>query len=734
MFIRLILYSSLLVSTNIFAASSQFIEVEFFIVKPESVNKVLPYAINMVSFSEPVEINSIKYLTEIDSDFIYSTRVIINNITYYRLVSGNYASLEVAQKQLSKVKQYYPDAWITIRQNIEKQGIKNLLSADSDDSGLPLTTTVVPITMIRVIPTVIPKKITTSIEKNTAEKKIKTTSVIDNIKNSKRKPVSIKREIVNDNLSYDEDFADKLLTQAKQLILDKNYARVITVSEKIMEIGSILQQQKAMEYSGISRERQRKFAQAIAIYKQFLDLYPDSKIAARIKIRLTGLRTMRLNPKVRLVKGKPEKVDDDWTIRGSVSQYYRDDVVDRESEDTLEVNSSLVSDVNVFARKKTDKSTLLIRFDAGVINDFIDKETESRISRVLVKYRNNESEYQLTAGRQSRTAKGVLGRFDGFVYKDFSADKINYSLYTGFPVQSSFDGLDSERQFAGSSINFKPGDKIEMDIYLVHQQIYGITDRQALGTEFQFRNEKGFLFGIIDYDFFYRDLNNITAISNYRYSDKLVFNLTYDYRNSPLLTTINALQGQSVETVEALQDLLSDKEIFQLAEDRTSKSQNLFFGSNYQIDAERQLFLGVSLSSTDETLASGGVAAVPAADDVNLSSDYSIKGFLSSNDFTTFGLRLSDTSSSEIISLRARSRLPGPRGFRYDPRLRLDFRKSKSSAVDQYILKPSLKVTYKPNRNINFEASLGIEYSNFDLPELNDQTQYDVFLGYVYRF
>jgi len=591
----------------------------------------------------------------------------------------------------------------------------------------------VPVVIPKVIPQIIPKITSRKDEIIVPEVVEKKAPEFIVKKTPKVIPKLIKKKPAKKPVTKKIGFAEELLEQARQLFLDRNYARVIAVSEKVIEIGSPEQKQRAMEFAGIARERQRKFAQAVAIYTRFLDLYPDSKLAPRIKIRLTGLQTMRDDPRARLSKIK-RKADKNWNMYGSVSQFYRDDVVDRGEDGTQEINSSLVSDVNFFARRKTDKSSLVIRIDAGMVNDFIDKEDEARLSRAMVNYTNNESDYQIIGGRQSRTVKGVLGRFDGLVYKGLSNESFNYSVFTGFPVQSSFDSPDSDRVFFGSSINFEPLDNLEMDVYLVQQQIFDLTDRQAIGTEFQYRNDKGFLYGIIDYDVFYSNINNVTAITNYRFSDKLVFNVTYDYRNSPLLTTLNALQGQPVETIEELQGLFNEDEIYQLAEDRTSKSQNLFIGSNYQISADRQIYMSLSLSSIEETIESGGVAAAQATEDTNLSADYSGKGFFSEDDYTTLGFRLSDTSSAEIISLRARTRIAGSHNLRYDPRLRIDYRKSKTSEVNQTILKPSLKVTYKPNKKISFEGSLGIEYSDFDLPELSDQVQYDLFLGYIYRF
>ncbi len=166
-----------------------------------------------------------------------------------------------------------------------------------------------------------------------------------------------------------------------------------------------------------------------------------------------------------------------------------------------------------------------------------------------------------------------------------------------------------------------------MDVYILHQEIFDLTDRQAIGTEFQVLGDQGFIYGIVDYDIFFGNLNNVTAISNYRYNDQWTFNLTYDYRNSPLLTTSNAIQGQGVESIDELQELFSDKEIYQLAEDRTSKSQNVFAGASYQLDIDRQLYFSLSFTGIESTKASAGVPETPASDDIHVSGEYSIRGY-----------------------------------------------------------------------------------------------------------
>ena len=701
-----------LASTGLFAASVNFVRIEMVMVKPQQPVEVSSYSINLESYSGPIKKRVIQYSSNIKSEFIYLTKVAVDNKFYYRLVTGNFKSHKQAELELSRIKKYYPGAWINIRSKQEQQQLAKLLTPVKKQQ--PVQKIAVP--KIVAVPRI-------ALDSKTPVKKQQPVQKI-----------TVSKIVPKNKFSTKSDSAEKLLDQAKQEFLDGNYTRVLAIADKIVEIGTIEQTQLAMELAGIVRERQNKFAQAIAIYTDFLYLFPDSKMSTKIKSRLDGLKTMRLEPKSRIDPDKRPSADSDWNIYGALSQYYQDDVIKSENDDTEIASSALLTDINLFATHKTDTSALVIRFDGGIFADIEDSETDSRIGHALVSYTNSESGYQLTGGRQRGTAKGVYGRFDGFVYKGLSHRSFNYSVYSGYPVQSSYDDVQTDRHFIGTNIHFSPFSRVEMDVYLLQQDVADLTDRQALGTEFEYRRGRGFLFGIIDYDLFYGDLNNFTAIGSYPYSERLDFNLSYDFRNSPLLTTSNALVGQAVASIEELKGLFSDEEIYQLAEDRTSKGRNLNIGSNYQIDNNHQLYLSFTYASIEEKIASGSVAATPATDDLYLAADYSINGYFYNDDYTSFGLRLSDTNSTSVISLRARTSIPGSGNLRYDSRLRLDYRQDHDSDAAQWILNPSIKLTYRSSRKLSIEASLGFEYSDSELPEIENQTAYNLFLGYVYQF
>jgi hypothetical protein len=255
-----------------------------------------------------------------------------------------------------------------------------------------------------------------------------------------------------------------------------------------------------------------------------------------------------------------------------------------------------------------------------------------------------------------------------------------------------------------------------------------------VGSEVQYRWDAGYAYTLVDYDVFYEELNNIMLISNFRYNEQWDFNLNLGYGYSPSLSTVNALYGQTADSIKELEKTLSNDQIYQLARDRTSRAANLYFGSTYQIDTDRQLYFDLSVFSLNETETSDGVLKTPQTNDVQLSMDYSVNGFFGDNDYTSLGFKIRNSDQSESQSAQLRSRFPGYLDLIYDPRFRLERRKVKDTGVDQYILNPSMKLIYRATKHLNFETDLGIEYSDLDLPDLNRQIAYTVYMGYTYFF
>ena len=685
---------------EVLAASYEFVGLQIVSGEPAEAVRVQPLAIVLDSSAQPYTgLSSIQQDT-LQGQFVYQTKVKVKGKTYHRLALGNFASTADAKAALTKLKPVFIDAWIYQRSNPERQQLRTLLN----DSG-------------------------------------------DNQETAAGKPQPAEAGKVR------ADTAEDLLTAARQEFLNENYARVIALTEKISaEYGipdstkNLPQVRESLELAGTTRERQAelagsvgerkaRFNQAVVLYETVLDTDPPAEVATRISNRLQGIRTMSVEPRARLAEQVRTPDEDGWNYRGSLLQYYRDDIIDglnNDDDGPESVNRLFVTNVGLQMQRSTEAEVWAIGLDASLINDLHEDDSDSSVSNANLSYTTDN--LRLVGGRQTRTLTGLNQRFDGVSYKDTSRSEYQLTYALGYLVESYYDDIDTDHSFYGANVSFSPYDSVDIDLYFINQEISGLTDRQSIGSEIQYRQGASFVYTIIDYDVFYEDLNKITLISNYRYNAQWDFNLTADYGYSPTLSTLNALQGQTAESIDKLTDRLTDNQIYQLARDRTSRAGNLYFGSSYQIDTDRQLYFDFSYFDLDATEESDGVLAIDDTDHTQVSLDYSVRGYFSADDYSTVGARLTNSTTSDTQSVRLRSRFAGFFDLIYDPRIRLDNRQGKEGRADQWVLNTALKLTYRATRKLNFETDFGVEYSDLDLPDLDRQITYRLYAGYTYFF
>jgi hypothetical protein len=672
-FLAIVILTSLCfgITSEVMAASYEILAVETLFNEPRDIVRLQPRAIVVNSSTQ--RFNSLPRNTRnaLKDYFVYQTRVRIDGNIYYRLVAGNFETAADAQAVLELLKPTFPNGWIYSRSDEERQ----LLATQLENSAVQTGTTV------------------------------------------------------------EDDFngtADSLLAKARGKFLDGNFAGVIAITDKIVLTGDLEQVQAALELAGTARERQGRFSQAVVLYESLLETSPPADVTARVTARLEGIRTMSIDPKARLPVAEDESSDQSWTYSGALHQYFRDDRVETDGSGVETAVQELTTDLDLQVKKQGDIDSWLIKIDASLIADLLEDQSENRVSEASIRYTTDD--FRITGGRQYRSVTGVYGRFDGITYSDLSRPGYQLKYFFGNYVQSTFDGLDGDNPLLGANLDFNPNDWLTVNLFLINQEISGLTDRQAIGGEFEILNDSGFIYAIVDYDLFYEDLNNITVTSNYRYDSRWSFNLSLGHLNSPTLTTSSALQGQSVKTIDELEQIFDRDEIYRLAEDRSSKSNSLYLGTVYDLEDSRQLNLDIFYYELDGTRSSGGVDAIPSTSDLQLSVDYSVRNLFSVDDYSSMGFRLADSDTSEIVSFRLRSRFRGPEGLFYDPRVQLDFRSSKNGGVDQTILKPTFRLRYRATRNLNFEGDFGFEYSDLDLPDFDRQVAYSLFLGYAYYF
>jgi hypothetical protein len=309
----------------------------------------------------------------------------------------------------------------------------------------------------------------------------------------------------------------------------------------------------------------------------------------------------------------------------------------------------------------------------------------------------------------------------------------------GFPVLSTRDQVDTNKELYGISADLGTfANAWDFNTFLIEQQVDGIVDRRAVGGEARYFDSTRSLLSFVDYDISYDSLNTVIFLGTWTLPTRTTLNATVDYRNSPILTTTNALQGQSVRNIDDLLDSLSEDEIRQLAEDRTAEYTTVSLGASHPFSERIQVSGDVTLTNLTDTDASDGIEAIPGTGNEYIYNLQLIgSDLIKSNDIAIAGLRYSNLDTADIYSASLNTRYPVNSAWRINPRVRVDYRESNRNGSTQWIGAPSMRIDYRLSRRYRFELEAGGEWSTRDLPDLpedEDTSSYFINLGYRVNF
>ena len=239
----------------------------------------------------------------------------------------------------------------------------------------------------------------------------------------------------------------------------------------------------------------------------------------------------------------------------------------------------------------------------------------------------------------------------------------------------------------------------------------------------------------MDYDISYEDLNTFIFLGTWILPTQTTVNASFDYRNSPVLTTTNALQSQTVSSLDELHDLFSDNEIRTLAEDRTASVKTLTSGVSHPFTEHFQVSGDVTATTLSDTPASGGIEAVPGTGwEYFYSVQFIGSSLIKPGDISIVGLRYADGDNANTVSGTLNTRYPVNHQWRLNPRFRLDYRDN-DDGTTQWIKAPSFRTEYRWRKRYRFEGEAGAEWSSQQLDEdNNDTSSFFLSLGYRYDF
>jgi len=531
-----------------------------------------------------------------------------------------------------------------------------------------------------------------------------------------------------DPLSNDEQLAE-VMAEARQAMKEAQYNIAIKNYRQLTEMPDHAYRRDALELLGLAYERNGNIDEAQANYQHYLRIYPEGIASERVRQRLAGLTTAAWEAPKPLKKAKQQQKSA-WRTYGSFSQYLRRDASSFEQQSEVVHNYALSTRLDISNRGKTDAWDIRSRFSSGYTLDLQgDQENQQQLSYLYLDMQQRQGDWGFRLGRQRANGGGVLGRFDGLNLTRKLNKKHQINLLLGMPVERTSDtSPDSSRYFYGLNLQIAASEYWQTSGYLIEQRYDGLLDRRAVGGELRYLHTERTLYTLLDYDIDYGVLNIANLQASIIFKNKSSLNLLLDYRASPAITTGNALIGQQISSLKALQNLYSEAEIRQLAEQRTPHNYLASLGMSKQLNEQVRLDLDISANNLTATPTNPGTR-----------TEYFMMGRVTwstlwrKGDINMLSLRLADTDNSQATTLTLNSRQP-INGWRLTPRLQWDQR-DYQNGDKQTTLAPGIRIDYQWQGGHLFEFDAGWEVSQRQT-WLGDQEHQNSYysLGYRWQF
>ncbi len=518
-----------------------------------------------------------------------------------------------------------------------------------------------------------------------------------------------------------------LLADAKSAIVRGDFEQSIRIYTRLVQQTEGSQRAQAREFLGVARQKNGESALARTEFELYLAEFPDGPDARRVQQRLAALAATPTPPVAQVAVQQAPRQATGWNYNGALSQFYFHGV-DRTGEDDAASlsQSELLSQAIFSASRRGARFDLLLRGNVGYLHELEDKEAESqgRVSYLYLDITDNELAMTARLGRQTQHRAGVTGRFDGMQIGYGLWRNLSVNVTAGFPIDSPRFRASPDHYFYGASAALtNVAEVLDISVFAQQQRIDGISDRQAIGADAQYHNGPFNVFGLVDYDASYNVINNAMLVGNWRVSDRLTLHGRYQGGAGPFLTTRNAIIGQPVNTVAALLESYTQRQLRTLARNRTAQVRSGSAGVSAQLSPRWHLTADINYDEYGSTVSSGGVAAFPASGPQYVYSGQLLGSSLfKAGDTVLFELRHLQSRDRDANTAIFDWRLPYGDRLRINPRLaitRQDKNQNSVGVTQQWIANPMLRVFYSWRRSWRIEFEIGGHLSDQEfLPAL----------------
>lgn len=539
---------------------------------------------------------------------------------------------------------------------------------------------------------------------------------------------------------------------------------------------------EAQELLGLARQKNGQFAEARAIYEDYVRHYPTGEDSYRVKQRLAGIITAQDDataplrapaelPAKALPIGKFARTNETtWSLVGAVSSFYIHDDANTTARDTsLAPNpaasvddhsvhqNEIFTTLDLLATWNNDQTAGKIRFNGGEEHRFSTNQngpTGDQVDQIGVAQASldmviKDLNLRTIAGRQTYNGDGVFGRFDGALFSWQALPLLKVDLVGGSPANSRYNlPFTAERYFYGGGIGIGPlFGGLEASIYYNEERGRWLVDREAVGLDIRYSDPTKFVFGNIDYDLRFQQLGEAVLSGSLTLPSGTTLYGGADYRRVPFLSSWNVLLNQPFGTlydflknqVAAGQPLTSEQ-VEQLALAETPLYKSAMIGFSHPLSDKLAFSADATIANLSRTITPAGLLDPSLAQLAAGNEYYATAQLISTNIFKdgdmyigAFHYAQQETDRQYVLDFN--TRYPIINELMLGPRLRLGYSVYTGTGIRQYTVMPSLLVDYNWNPNLTFEAEIGTQWTRSVQPGVKTRdTELFATIGFRYNF
>ncbi len=523
----------------------------------------------------------------------------------------------------------------------------------------------------------------------------------------------------------DDATLTQLMAAGKKAIVERRYVEAIDTYQQIVEVNDNPHQRQAREFLGLAYERNGQLDHAQAEYRRYLEDYPNTPELARVEARLTALESIDSPAQVTRSPEADSDAASRWQSYAGFAQYYRYNIEEIPSGlGQVDELSGLTTYGNFMVERHGDRFDVAARANASyyyeTTSDNDSLGNTGWVSHGYLDVTDKDLQLHGRLGRQTRTGSGVLGRFDGLLVGYQFRPNMNLNVVLGRPVESPRYQYNDRRFFYGASVDFENLlDGVDFTVFTHRQTVDGIEDRNAVGGEVHYSTDRWNVIGVTDYDLGYQTLNTALVSSHFRLNDVTTVNAFFDFGAQPYLTTQNALAGQTTTSIETLRQTFTESQIRTIARNRTAQAFRGSMGFVRTLNDRYKLNADITYTEFDATVASAGVAALPASGPQYFYNfTLTQTGWFKPGALTLVTLRYQDTRTFSGPTLIFDTRYPLRAGFRFNPRMSVTQRDNQDLST-QTVATGSVRLLYRWGERFLLELEGGIRWSDRELPAEN---------------